>query len=80
LKTKMGNVRLDTCQAYEDFGRGLCFMATGGGGGLEPGLNALLAQLEAVCKIEWWMRIASLGKRGRPQSQTINTSRRNAEA
>ena len=49
----MGNVVLKTQQECEDFVRGLCFMATGGGGSPEVGLKALLDQLEAGRSIEW---------------------------
>ncbi|HUW96519.1 MAG TPA: DUF917 domain-containing protein [Anaerolineae bacterium] len=49
----MGNVVIRTRQECEDFVRGLCFLATGGGGSPEVGLKALLDQLEAGRNIEW---------------------------
>ncbi len=49
----MRNVILRTRQECEDFVRGLCFMATGGGGSPEVGMRALLEQLQAGCKVEW---------------------------
>ena len=49
----MGNVVLKTQQDCEDFVRGLCFMATGGGGSVEVGLSTLLEQLESGGKVEW---------------------------
>lgn len=52
-EVKTGNVVLGTRQECEDFVRGLCFMATGGGGSPEVGLKALLDQLEAGRNIEW---------------------------
>ena len=49
----MGNVVLRTEQECEDFVRGLCFMAAGGGGRPELGLKLLLDQLEAGREIGW---------------------------
>ena len=49
----MGNVVLKTQQDCEDFVRGLCFMATGGGGSMEVGLSTLLEQLGSGRKVEW---------------------------
>jgi len=49
----MSNVVLSTRQDCEDFVRGLCFMATGGGGSREVGLSALVEQLDAGRTIEW---------------------------
>jgi DUF917 family protein len=48
----MSNVVLRTQQECEDFIRGLCFRATGGGGGPETALKLLFNQLEAGRQIE----------------------------
>ena len=48
----MSNVVLRTQQEGEDFIRGLCFRATGGGGGPEAALKLLFNQLEAGRQIE----------------------------
>ena len=48
----MSNVVLRTQQECEDFIRGLCFRATGGGGGPEAALKLLFNQLEAGRQIE----------------------------
>jgi DUF917 family protein len=49
----MGSMVLRTRQECEDFVRGLCFMATGGGGSRDVGLKALLDQLGAGRNIDW---------------------------
>ena len=73
----MSGVALRSRQDCEDFVRGLCFMATGGGGRLQTGLELLLDQLERGREIKWvdvdsldestWTAtVAGMGGRGGP--------------